>query len=277
MFMPMSSWLESVMIALAFCCLTTCRAPARAMSGALPELASATSRRTVLPDCLSAWLTWVTANRIDSAQLGVAIDPVRSISWPRTITDPFAEEGASAAGLHAAAQIIRARKIRFIIFSESRGVGIRRGRQYDLRMIAAGRRRFDPASSIGPPRRKLATRNAVAGEVCTLARSLPVPRVRASLSLCAPPRLPSRCAHLGAGGLPRRARRGISSAARGGAWAGGGHPQSADREPRGDRRARRPHLPRARHRYGRHLQRCRPRRSARAQLRRGDPGRPAAF
>src|SRR5216683_1435717 len=41
MFTPMSSWLESVMIALAFCCFTSWRAPARAMSGALPELASA--------------------------------------------------------------------------------------------------------------------------------------------------------------------------------------------------------------------------------------------
>src|SRR5439155_9224559 len=250
MFTPMSSWLESVMIALAFCCLTSCRAPARAMSGALPEFASATSKRTDLPDCLSAWLTCVTANRIASAQLGVAIEPVRSISWPRTITEPFPEEGASAAGLHAAARVSTTRRIRFIIFSESRGVGSRRGRQGDLRMSMAGRRRFDlrgqggrreeresedqPSRTRGaalvprlpaqilpielhrfpPDLPKSRDRNAVAAEACTVARTLPGPRGRAALPLCAPSRPPARFAHLGAGGLPRRARRGISSAAR---------------------------------------------------------------
>src|SRR5712692_8512550 len=143
MFTPMSYWLESVMIALAFCCFTSCRAPARAMSGALPELASATSKRTVLPDCFRASLACETASRIDSAQLGVAIEPVRSISWPRTITEPLGACGASAAGLHAAAQNARPNKIRFISFSRSRCVGSRRGRDGDLRTGIARRRRFD--------------------------------------------------------------------------------------------------------------------------------------
>src|SRR6266851_3146430 len=135
MFTPMSSWLESVMIALAFCCFTSWRAPARAMSGALPELASATSKRTVLPDCFRASLACETASRFDSAQLGVAIEPVRSISWPRTITEPLGACGASAAGLHAAAQNARPNKIRFISFSRSRCVGSRRGRHGDLRAM----------------------------------------------------------------------------------------------------------------------------------------------
>src|SRR6266571_2556331 len=151
MFTPMSSWLESVMIALAFCCFTSCRAPARAMSGALPELASATSKRTVLPDCFSAWLACVTASRIDSAQLGVATEPVRSISWPRTITEPFDARGASAAGLHAAAQSARAKKILFIILSRSRCVGSRRGRHVDLHTGTARRRRFDLRGHSGGP------------------------------------------------------------------------------------------------------------------------------
>src|SRR5712691_3567949 len=152
MLTPMSSWLESVMIALAFCCFTSCRAPARAMSGALPELASATSKRTVLPDCFSAWLACVTASRIDSAQLSVASEPVRSISWPRTITEPFDARGASAAGLHAAAQSARAKKILFIIFSRSRCVGGRRIRNVDLHTGTARRRRFDLRGHSGGPR-----------------------------------------------------------------------------------------------------------------------------
>src|SRR5690349_1757771 len=143
MLTAMSSWLESVMIAFALCCLTSCRAPARAMSGALPEFASATSKRTVFPDCLSAWFMCETARRIDSAQLGVAIEPVRSMSCPRTMTEPLDDCCASAAGLHAAAHSARTKQILFILFSRLRGVGSRRGRDRDVRMARARRRRFD--------------------------------------------------------------------------------------------------------------------------------------
>src|SRR5919199_851563 len=146
MFTPMSSWLESVMIAFAPCCFTSCKAPARAISGAFPEFASATSNRTVLPDCFSAWFICPTARRIDSAQLGVAIDPVRSMSCPTTIVVALLACCESAAGLQAAAQTAKANRKLFVTFirvSKSRGLGSRRGRHDDPRTARMRKRRFD--------------------------------------------------------------------------------------------------------------------------------------
>src|SRR2546425_477435 len=94
MFTAMSSWLESVMIAFAPCFFTRWSPSARACSGELPELASASSKRIARPSRLSAVLAVLTARRIESAQLGVAMEPVRSMTCPSTTTG-IADAGGS--------------------------------------------------------------------------------------------------------------------------------------------------------------------------------------
>ncbi len=89
MLIAMASWLESVISALTPCCLSR-RAAARAISGALPEFSSATWKRSSeRPACFNAWLAVPTARRIESAQLGVALEPVRSITWPMVTVAVF--------------------------------------------------------------------------------------------------------------------------------------------------------------------------------------------
>src|SRR6266446_10521977 len=104
MLIPMSSWLESVITALAPCDFTTWMAPARAMSGAFPEFASTSAnRRSGRPACFIAWFAVPTARRIESAQLGVAMDPLRSITWPMFTVTVFAPSGLQAAHRTSAA------------------------------------------------------------------------------------------------------------------------------------------------------------------------------
>src|ERR1700674_4608214 len=68
-------------------------------------------RSSGCPDCLSAWFAVPTASRMESAQLGVAIDPLRSITCPSTMVD-----GAFGASLHAAhASSAAAIRIEFFI------------------------------------------------------------------------------------------------------------------------------------------------------------------
>src|SRR5260370_7809867 len=67
-------------------------------------------RSSGCPACLSAWLAVPTASRMESAQLGVAIDPLRSITCPSTMVD------ALGASLHAAqAKSAAAIRIQFFI------------------------------------------------------------------------------------------------------------------------------------------------------------------
>src|SRR6059058_576567 len=106
MLTAMSSWLESVMTALAPSFLTRSSAVARARSGELPELPSTMSNRTLpWPACSRAWFIVCAARRMESLQLGVAMDPVRSRYWPMRTTVDFGS-------LLQAAAASRAEKIR---------------------------------------------------------------------------------------------------------------------------------------------------------------------
>src|SRR5712664_4032439 len=119
MWMAMSSWLESVMIAFAPCFLTTCTAPSRAMSGALPELASTRAKRNSgWPACFNAWFAVPIASRMESAQLGVAMDPVRSMTCPRVTVAVFAPSCLQAAHARIA---IAATRTTLVISSPMRG------------------------------------------------------------------------------------------------------------------------------------------------------------
>src|SRR3954452_3004360 len=104
----MSSWLESVIRTLAPSFFTSWRAPARDMSGVLPELASASANRSsACPDCLSAELAVPMARRMESDQLGVAIEPVRSISCPTvTVAVGFGDCLQPAQAINAATAMV---------------------------------------------------------------------------------------------------------------------------------------------------------------------------
>src|SRR5512140_128834 len=120
--MAMSSWLESVMMAFAPSLRTTWSAPSRAMAGALPEFASASANRnSPRPACFSAWLAVPTARRMESVQLGVAIDPVRSTTWPSTTVAVFGACWVHAEHAISAAAANRTERIGSLLFLGQRG------------------------------------------------------------------------------------------------------------------------------------------------------------